>query len=238
MSRRRDQMLAPLLVLAAFVGLWIGHTLEFLRVAGSAGLSLGLLRPSHAYMLPAGVLLLALTTLAGVRLRRMWTALGRRLDAVAVHLALALRSRAGGVDHGAGGARRAASEPSFLGRALSIWLPLAVVQIGLFTLQENLESAFAGAPAPGVGAISGVHWAAPLIHAAVAFVLALAIAAFFTGVATRVQRIARTENLLRELWRRLRREARPLTPQSAPRPRLIDVAPRQLSRPPPGFCAA
>ncbi|HWW52814.1 MAG TPA: hypothetical protein VNY84_03555, partial [Acidimicrobiales bacterium] len=64
--------------------------------------------------------------------------------------------------------------PGRAARAGSLWVSLGVAQVGLYLLQENLESRLAGLHAPGFGAVIGAHWAAVPIHLSVAAVLAVA----------------------------------------------------------------
>src|ERR1700746_2517456 len=87
----RRRLFAPSLVLLALVGTWTGHTLEYARVAGRAGLREELFGSVHLYMLPLGALLAVLAAAGGVGWWRAWQALGRRLDAARGTLAASLR---------------------------------------------------------------------------------------------------------------------------------------------------
>ena len=79
-QRPRARLLAPGGVLLAFLGVWLGHTVEYVRVWGVAGLGNQLRGPIHGYMLPLAGVLLGLSVIFGLRLRRLWLRLGRRLD--------------------------------------------------------------------------------------------------------------------------------------------------------------
>jgi len=97
-------------------------------------------------------------------------------------------------------------------RLLSLWLPITVAQILLYVLQENIESAAAGRSLPGITVLFGVHWAAPLIHAAVALLLsALILLATWKihGKANVLARIVRVHNALRQWLSRAPSELSP-----------------------------
>ena len=111
-------------VLLALVGLFIGHTLEYLRVWGPAGIVASMTNPVHAYMLPVAGVLLALGAVFGLRLARAWEGIER---------AARSRSRRRAPDPGADEPqtcpaveRRRSSSGT---RLAAIWLPLATVQI-------------------------------------------------------------------------------------------------------------
>jgi hypothetical protein len=152
-------------VLLAFIGLWIGHTLEYLRVWGGDGLVSSMTNPVHAYMLPLAGALVALSALFALRLWHAWQALDIRLQQAAVRLRRVWRS----VEPVADTARRRTSPGA---RLVAIWMPLAAAQIVLYVIQENIEAIAGTKPAPGLGVITGIHWAAPLVHLYVALLLA------------------------------------------------------------------
>jgi hypothetical protein len=113
------------------------------------------------------------------------------------------------------------------------WLPLTLLQIGLYLFQENVEAALAGAAAPGLGAISGVHAAAPLVHGLVALLLCAAAALAWRLLHRRAAAVERVAALLRHLLDRLG-SMRPLTPGAlvaVPLP--LDRFGRLWCRPPP-----
>ena len=70
-------------VLLAVVGLFIGHTLEYLRVWGAAGIVASITNPVHAYMLPVAGVLVVLSAVFAFRLARAWQGLNQRLDRAA-----------------------------------------------------------------------------------------------------------------------------------------------------------
>ncbi|HEV3123948.1 MAG TPA: hypothetical protein VG266_05155 [Candidatus Dormibacteraeota bacterium] len=192
---RRSRLLAPGVVALAFAGVWVGHTLEYARVAGSAGLSAVWRGPVHGYMLPVGVALTIAALIAGTGLVRAWLSLGQRLDRVRASIAAAWRGR----PVGATPAAADTSTPSSTSRVLALWGTLAVLQLSLYVLQENLEAMSAEVRPPGLGSVSGVHWAAPLVHAAVALVLAASVVVITRAMASRRRILAACENLLRAL---------------------------------------
>lgn len=219
-------------VLLAFVGVWLGHTVEYVRVWGLAGIRAELVGSLHLYMLPVAAVLLLLTALLGARLWRVWAALGHRLDVARAALAGAWRGQRPVPPPRSRVVVVAA--PSRLGGVVALWLPLAVAQVALYLLQENLEAVVAGAPAPGWGAVSGVHWAASLVHGTVALLLATLVVALGRRLHQRADTVARIENAVRSLWLRVGRVAGGCRPDTAWRPSLVDRLGAQLwSRPPP-----
>ncbi len=187
-------------VLLAFVGLWMGHTLEYLRVLGSAGLVRSLVSPVHAYMLPVAGVLAVLSALFGLRLWRAWQRLNNRLDRAAAGLHRIWRGQTGIAI-----ARAPRSSPG--ARLAAIWLPLAAAQIVLYVIQENVEALARAQPAPGLGAITGIHWAAPIVHLYVALLLACGVRICQVLLHRREAAVERVEALLRATARRLRRVA-------------------------------
>jgi hypothetical protein len=218
-------------VALALIGLWLGHTLEYLRVWGTAGLQAEFLRSVHAYMVPLGAAIAAVCAVAGIRLWRVWAALGLRLDAARWSVRRLFR----GATVEAPSAAPHRSAPSLPAGVLAAWPPLAVLQICLYLLQENVEALAGGAPPPGFGAITGVHALAPPVHAGVSLVLVLAAALALRLVRRRAKEVALVEAVVRAFLRTL--FGRPLR---LPSPPSRDVrAPLQLlgllvrQRPPP-----
>jgi hypothetical protein len=166
---RQARIAAPGVVLLALVGLFIGHTLEYLRVWGAEGIVASMTNPVHAYMLPVAGVLMLLSIIFAFRLARAWQQLNDRLDRAAAGVRRMWRGRAA----------EAPSSPTSRStpgtRLVALWLPLAAAQIALYLGQENLEAVARSQPAPGWGAISGMHWAAPLIHLYVALLLACVV---------------------------------------------------------------
>ncbi len=135
-------------VLLAFVGVFIGHTLEYLRVWGSAGVVASMTNPVHAYMLPVAGVLVVFSAVFALRLARAWRGLNQRLDSAAAGMRSIWRGRSD-----AAVAAQSSSTPGT--RLIAIWLPLAAAQIALYVVQENVEAVASSRPAPGLGAISG-----------------------------------------------------------------------------------
>lgn len=218
----------PLIVLLAFTGTWLGHTLEYLRVQGSAGLARTMIAPVHLYMLPLGGCLSVLALVVGMSWLRSLGALAGRLQ----QLRQAMRQ-----------GRRVAASPTQLRpgpaeRLCSLWLVLGLAQLALYLLQENIESVAGGRPAPGLGAVLGQHWAAAPIQLLVACALAgLAVPLICRRV--RLQRaVGCHERLVFRLWGRRPLQA-PSVPVEPPQ-----FTPHQLwgaqrwQRPPPGLLTA
>jgi hypothetical protein len=195
-------------VLVAFIGLWTGHTLEYLRVWGTDGLS----SPLHAYMLPVAGVLAVLSTVFAIRIWRAWQALNHRLDRAVAGLRRIWRG------HAAELPVEPAASASQVTRLVAIWLPLAAVQITLYVIQENFEALAQSRPASGLGPITGIHWAAPFVHLYVALLLACGIRIFQFLLHRRGAIVERVEALLSVAIRR--RRAPTPRPAAAPLPRL------------------
>jgi hypothetical protein len=214
-------------VLLALIGLFLGHTLEYLRVWGPTGIVESITNPVHAYMLPVAGVLLALGAVFALRLARAWQALNARLDRAAAGVRRVLRGRNADVSV----APTALSTPGT--RLVAIWLPLATAQTALYLVQENIEAVARSQPAPGLGAITGIHWAAPFVHLYVSLLLACVVRICEILFRRREIAVERVEALLRVIARR-RRAAAP----SARRPAALAVSPldrlgRHLWRRPP-----
>jgi len=207
-------------VLLAFIGMWIGHTLEYLRVLGSAGLLQSLVSPVHVYMLPVAGVLAALSALFGLRVWRAWHALNDRLDRAVAGLRRSWRGRPD------------AATPAHVRRSspgatlIAVWLPLAAAQIALYIVQENVEAIARAQPAPGWGAITGVHWAAPLVHLYVALLLACGVRICKLLLRGREAVVERVECLWRAAARRTAREM----PRVAPPPLQVHAASQRPGR--------
>jgi hypothetical protein len=182
-------------VLLALVGVFIGHTVEYLRVWGPAGVVASMTNPVHAYMLPVAGVLMVLSAVFALRLGRAWRTLNHRLDSAAAGLRSMWRGRSD-----ASVAPRSRSTPGT--RLLAIWLPLAAAQIVLYLVQENVEALASSQPAPGLGAITGIHWAAPLVHLYVALLLACAVRIWQVLFRRRQVAVERVEALLRAMVQR------------------------------------
>jgi hypothetical protein len=218
-------------VFVALVGAWLGHTLEYMRVVGTAGLDRSLRSGAHSYMLPVGVLLALFAALAGAGCWQAWLRLGRRLDGARAAL---LRAWRGGRAH-ADPAHTTASV-SLPARLVALWLPLGAIQIALYLTQENLEAMVSHTTAPGLRPLLGVHLAASAVQLGVALVLAAALLLAGRRLVGRTRELERCERLLRVLW--LRRAHGADAPRRARRcsPSPVERFGRQLwSRPPPAF---
>jgi hypothetical protein len=152
-------------------------------------------------MLPLLAVLVVIGALWGLRLWRAWQALNQRVDLAM----LGLRS----VWRGQGASAPDPSpQSSPAARLIAIWLPLAGAQIVLYLIQENVEAIARAQTAPGFGAITGIHWAAPLVHLYVSLLLACGTRICQVLLHRRAVVVARVEALLRVALRR-RRSAHP-----------------------------
>jgi hypothetical protein len=194
--RPQARIAAPGVVLLALVGLFIGHTLEYLRVWGAEGIVASMTNPVHAYMLPLAGVLLALSIMFAFRLARAWQKLNDRLDRAAAGVRRIWRGRS----DEAPSSPTSRSTPGI--RLVALWLPLAAAQIVFYLVQENIEAVARSQPAPGFGAITGVHWAAPLIHVYVALLLACIVRICEILFLRRAVAVERVEALLRAIVRR------------------------------------
>ncbi|MGD0193786.1 MAG: hypothetical protein ABSC35_02880 [Candidatus Dormibacteria bacterium] len=225
--RRQARFAASGGVLLAFVGVFIGHTLEYLRVWGTAGVVASMTNPVHAYMLPVAAVLLVLSAVFALRLARAWNALNERLDRAANGMRRVWRGRS---DHVSIALERHSTPGT---RLMAIWLPLAAAQMVLYLVQENVEAFASSRPAPGLGALTGIHWAAPFVHLYVALVLACVVRIYQVVLHRREVVVERAEALLRALVRRLRTIAPELLPPIVRAVSPHERAGRQLWRRPP-----
>lgn len=237
--RDKRQLLVGGFVALALVGLWLGHTAEYVRVLGTGGLTTELTGSVHAYMLPLGAVLAVAAAVGGAWIWRWWVALGARLDRARAMATSLLRGQRPTTAEPIGDSTQSNS-PSFAAGVLAAWPALALLQIALYLVQENVEALAGGAPAPGFGAITGVHALAPLVHAGVALVLVLAGAGLLRLLQRRALELAVVEAVVRALLRRWRG-----LPQALAIPADRDAAaPSQLlgrhihQRPPPSLLAA
>ena len=185
-------------VVLALVGLFIGHTLEYLRVWGSAGVVASMTNPAHVYMLPVVAVLMVLSAAFALRLARAWQALNDRLDRANAGVRRIWRGRSENAPAPQSVRSHAGS------RLLAIWLPLAATQIVLYVIQENVEALATSQRAPGFGAITGIHWAAPVVHLYVSLVLAASVRICQVLFHRREAVVERVEALLRAIVRRYR----------------------------------
>ena len=214
-------------VLLALIGLFLGHTLEYLRVWGPAGIVESMTNPVHAYMLPVAGVLLALGAVFALRLARAWQALNNRLDRAAAGVRWILHGRTADVS----GDRTPRSSPGT--RLAAIWLPLAAAQTALYLVQENIEAVARSQPAPGLGAITGIHWAAPFVHLYVSLLLACMVRICEILFRRREVAVERVEAFLRAIARRQRTAAPPARRPVARAVSPLDRLGRHLWRRPP-----
>lgn len=177
-------------VLLAVLGTWLGHGVEYARVAGARGLVEGLNGPLHTYMIPAGAILGGLAFLFASDVMWAW----RRLDQRSVALRRRVRSAVGfSADDQP---QAVAEQPSIPLRPSVFFLALASTQVALYLLQENVEAAVAGAPAPGLAALTGPHWAAPLVHVAIAATITIAVVLCRRAFTARLRRVEALQALI------------------------------------------
>lgn len=196
-------------VVLAVVGTWLGHAIEYSRVAGLRGLVDGLAGPLHTYMVPAGAVIAVLTFCVASEFALAARRMRQRRSELQTHLTDALRGRRKELAR----ALPPASAPQLSGRA--ILAALTSLQLILYVLQENIEAAAAGASTPGFGAVTGTHWAAPLVHFAVAGLLSLIVVGVRRGFAARLRAIATLSSVLDVLLRLLRASTAQPRPSTA-----------------------
>ncbi len=202
---------------------------------GWSGLNQELTGSVHLYMVPVGLALVLFVTAAGAALVRLHRLLARRAERASGLLAGIWRNLPGAEPRPEEASRVATPSAARLG--LLLGASLTALQIGLYVIQENLESALNGGSAPGLSVIWGVHWAAPLIHAIVGSALAAISVALWSLLRRRQAVVERLEQVVHGVLAAVAaRRIRPLVAPYAP-PR-IHGAPAYLGtslwcRPPP-----
>jgi hypothetical protein len=225
LKRSIGAWLAISFVLLASV--WLGHTLEYLRLwPGVRGQQL---LAVHAYMVPLAVALQAMAVLAIATFLRLWRALGLRADRAEAALAGAWRNAYLPLPDAP-----IRTEPR-LG-AKTLWLLLAPVELTLYLLQENIEAAHAGWGVPGLGAITGVHWPAAFVHLAILLILCSILAGAVRLLAERAQGVEQVERLARLIARRHHRHDAPSAPVAVWLAPPVHIFGRHLWRRPPPPC--
>jgi hypothetical protein len=149
--------------ITAIAGAWIGHFLEYVRVSGWHTASSEMSSSVHLYFFPAGVALMAAVFGCALSARQAWILLGQRLRTAEMGL------RQPPTDRVQLPSRRVPGRVS----VVSLWAVLTLLQLGIWTVQENLETVAAGHPAPLWAVLGGVHWLAPVVQAEVALILAV-----------------------------------------------------------------
>jgi hypothetical protein len=166
---------------------------EHSRAEGLAGALHELHDSAHLYMLPLGLLLAALVACIGVTWLRVARELRRRLVLARSRLRRP-RARAG-----AGPAEESVRLRSPGGRWLVLAVQLAVGQLVLYGVQENVERVAIGERVSVIHVFAGAHWGASLVQVAVAGVLAALVVACrrrFADLARRVDAIERLTDWL------------------------------------------
>ncbi len=195
-GHRRARIAAAAGILLAFTGVWVAHTLEYLRVWGSTGLLDSVTNSVHAYMLPVAAVLVVACIVFGLGILRAWRVLNDRLDRAAAGVRRIWRGTSGDPSDGPA----PLSSPGV--RLLALWLPLGAAQLVIYLLQENIEAIARGQAAPGLGAVTGIHWAAPFVHLYVALLLACGVRICQILLHRRAAVVERVEALLRAMARR------------------------------------
>jgi len=227
MSMFRRLRTAPLVVTLALLGAWLGHTLEYVRVSGTAGLRAELTGSIHAYMVPAGIVLgLAVVAVAALG-AHVYRSLGRRLRASRSRLLTVLASHATVESSPRAGRRWSAP------RLAQLWFLVLATQLGIYVVQERFEALRVGVDRPWLSAVSGAHWASPLIHAATALLVCGAALVALRVIGRRRRVVERSERLLAAIVARLlgRPDTWPLPRSAVLRLRLRGT--HLWSRPPP-----
>jgi hypothetical protein len=103
-----------------------------------------------------------------------------------------------------------------------VWLVLTLLQLGTWTVQENLEAVASGRRAPLGAVLGGVHALAPLVQVEVALILALGYVLVHGRFHRRRTRVEVLERLVAHRWAR--------RPVVLPRPVLAAVPCAPLKR--------
>ena len=182
-------------LLVVLTATWIGHTIEYVRVFGSRGVWTQLAGSAHLYMGPLGAVLAALAMVGAARWRRRGRELSHRLEAGRAALRKGRPART-----------TVASDPIDAGAPVGLagfareWAALLLGQLVVYTVQENVESLSVRGRAPGMGVLTGVHWAAPLIHAGIALVVTAAIVVIQRRRSRLLTSVRIVEQLVGRLW--------------------------------------
>ena len=210
--------------LAAFVGAWVGHFFEFVRVAGWHAGVVEMSSSAHTYFFPAGAALTGLGAGGILYARHVWAHLGRRMrraETALWHRPAILPAVSQRQDSRQIGPTR-------------LWLVLSVLQGCTWALQENLEAVSAGHRAPLLGVVTGVHWLAPLVQAAVALALTVACSIVRRLFIQRRSRVALLEQAVARKWCRTSLTAPAVCqPERAARTPLERWGAQRWQRPPP-----
>jgi len=148
--------------LAAVIGAWLAHGLEYIRVWGWDGFGSSTSRQVHTYMGPVGLALLLLAFIGVEGGLRSFRRIERLL---------------GGLTDGTVSANEASSATRrrFTLPVTSLLSLVWVLQFALYIVQENAELRASGVHQPTFNVISGAHQWAAGVHLVVAGVLVVAL---------------------------------------------------------------
>jgi len=169
----RRRLRAPAFVLVALIGTWLGHTLIW-SATGAASPSIAAVHSVHNYLRPVGALLVALTAITSWVAWRTVRRLEASAGALRARLRQAWRSAGGPASGGVLGANEApatACPPSLGG----LWASLALVQLCVYLVQENLEALAAHVAAPGISVLTRDSATPVIVHLSVALTLAVVV---------------------------------------------------------------
>jgi hypothetical protein len=208
-------------------------------MAGSAGLQAGLTGGIHGYMIPLGLTLLVGAAAGAAIWVRAWLALSSRRDRATIALARIRRggpdeSRRDGAPSDGGVTWRGARAPSCAARIIALATALAIVQVTLYVVQENLERAIDGLPAAGLSPLLDGYGAGAWIQAAIGLLLAVSLVGAMHLLRSKLATVDLSERLVFAML------ARAVRDMSSPQPPRSPVTPAQLlfrtafwCRPPP-----
>lgn len=193
---RRLGVTPAAVAVGALAGAWFGHGVEYLRVYGAGEFPTVASRSVHTYVGPVGLLLGVLALVgAGITLRTA-RLLEERLRGLMFRLAA-------GTDASPDGRLDRCRDGRPLSKA-SLVAVVWAVQLVVYLVQENAEAHVMGLRSPGLGALTGVHWAAPLVHLAVATMVGAVVWLLRRPVAHAARRV---RSVMAAMDRRARRAA-------------------------------
>jgi hypothetical protein len=181
-------------LLVVLTATWIGHSIEYVRVYGSRGVWTQLAGSAHLYMGPLGVVLTGLVVVGAARWRGRGRELHRRLATGQTRL------RTGRPGPDALLVTAPTPPPVRPSGFIGDWLGLLAGQLVVYTVQENVEGLSVRGRAPGVGVLTGVHWAAPLIHAGIALAVTVALVTLQRHRSRLLASVRVIERLVGRLW--------------------------------------
>lgn len=176
--------------LMALAGAWLGHFVEYVRVAGWSSALHEMSSSAHSYFFPAGAALTAFIFGVVVLARRAWALLGRRIRTAKISLWMRPKSPP---NPSAGDTR---GEVGVAG----LWVLLSTLQTVTWICQENLEAIGSGHRAPLLGVVSGAQWLAPVIEAEIALILAAGYVLVHRRFSYRRSQLVVIERLVARRW--------------------------------------